>query len=123
MISNFQDLLTSVDVLSTLHGGVSEPVISHLEKTTGREMRIRVPGVEGDALHVEIHNNLLSIFYFIPIESMGKTIEMPQVIYKKAIPYFIEITGIKAMYENRELVVTLPFNKLSKGYDKRLTIE
>ena len=123
MISNFQDLLTSVDVLNTINGGVSEPIISHRERTSGREMRVRVPGIERDALRVEIHNNQLSIFYFVPVESMGKLIEMPQVIYKKAIPYFIEVTGIKATYENRELVVTLPFNRLSKGYDRKLTIE
>lgn len=123
MISNFQDLLTSVDVLNTLHGGVSEPVISHSEQSSGRVVRVRVPGIDRESLHVEIHNNELSIFYFIPIESIGKLIQMPQVVYKQAIPYFIEVTGISASYENHELIVDLPFNKLSEGYNHRLKIE
>lgn len=123
MISNFQDLLTSVDVLNTLHGGVSEPIISHREQASGRVMRVRVPGIDRESLHVEIHNNELSIFYFIPIESLGKLIQMPQVVYKQAIPYFIEVTGIKASYQEHELIVNLPFNKLSEGYNQRLKIE
>ena len=86
MISNFQDLLTTVDLLNTLHGGISEPIITHREQSSGREMRVRVPGIDRDALRVEIHNNQLSIFYFIPIESMGKMIEMPQIVYKKQYP-------------------------------------
>jgi hypothetical protein len=123
MISNFQDLLTSVDVLNTLHGGVSEAVISHSEQASGRVVRVRVPGIDRESLHVEIHNNELSIFYFIPIESMGKTIQMPQVVYKQVIPYFIERGGIRAVYEDPELIVNLPFNKLSEGSNQRLKID
>jgi hypothetical protein len=123
MISNFQDLLTSVDVLNTLHGGVSEAIISHSEQASGRVVRVRVPGIDRESLHVEIHNNELSIFYFIPIESMGKTIQMPQVVYKQVIPYFIERGGIRAIYEAPELIVNLPFNKLSEGSSQRLKID
>ena len=122
MISKFQDLLTSVDVLNTLHGGVSEPFISHREQNSGQVMRVRIPGVSREALHVEIHNNEISVFYFIPVESRGTLIQMPQVVYKQEIPYYIEISGIKATYEENELIVEFPFNTLSEGYNKKLEI-
>ncbi|HEY9045142.1 MAG TPA: Hsp20/alpha crystallin family protein, partial [Ohtaekwangia sp.] len=116
----FQDLLTSVDVLNTLHGGISEPAVSLQQQATGREIRVRVPGIEKEALQVEVHNNTLSVFYHIPIESAGKKINMPVVIYNKAIPYFIDISEIKATFEGDELVVQLPYNKLSSGYNKKI---
>jgi len=119
----FQDLLTSVDVLNTLHGGISEPAVKLQQQATGREIRVHVPGVEKEALQVEVHNNSLSVFYLIPIDSAGKLIQMPVVIYNKTIPYFIEISEIKAVYEDNELVVQLPYNKLSSGYNKKIQID
>lgn len=122
MKTKFNDLITSVDVLNTLHGGVSEPFLSIRELSDGREMRVRVPGVEREALQVEIINNQLSVFYLIPIYSAGKLMHMPQVVYNQAIPYFIEANRIKATYEDKELVVQLPFNKLSNGHNRKIKI-
>ena len=64
----------------------------------------------------------ISVFYFIPVESRGTLIQMPQVVYKQEIPYYIEISGIKATYEENELIVEFPFNTLSEGYNKKLEI-
>lgn len=122
MIKAFKDLLTSVDVLNTINGGVSEPFVSFREGHDGREMRVRVPGTGKEALHVEINNNELSVFYFIPVQSSGKLVEMPQVVFRQAIPYFIEVEGINAVFEDNMLVVKLPFNKLSDGYNRKIEI-
>ncbi len=123
MITKFKDLITSVDVINTLHGGVSQPLVSMKEQSGGQEMHVRVPGVDREALRVEVHNNELSVFYFIPIVSSGTMIQMPQVVYKQLIPYFIEISGIKAGYEENELIIQLPYNKLSEGYNKKIEID
>ena len=121
-MKKFKDLLTSVDVLNTLHGGVSEPFLSLKENAEGREMRVRVPGVNREALQVEIINNQLSVFYFIPILSNDKLVQMPQIVYNQPIPYFVEVTKIKATYTENELVVDLPFNELSNGYNRKIKI-
>jgi len=120
--TKFKDLLTSVDVLNTLHGGVSEPFLSISEQTGRREMRVRVPGVNKDALQIEIRDNKLSVFYLIPILSMDKVIYLPQVIYNQPIPYFVDADKIEAVYEERELIVRLPFNELSSGYNRKIEI-
>jgi HSP20 family molecular chaperone IbpA len=122
MKKKFQDLLTSVDVLNTLHGGISEPVVTLRQQADGREVHVRVPGISRDSMQVEIHNNVLSVFYFIPIESAGKKINMPVVVYNKTIPYFIDISAIKADFEENELVVQLPYNELSSGYNRKIQI-
>lgn len=118
----FKDLLTSVDILNTLHGGVSEPHISIREEANRHEVRVRVPGIDKETLQAEVHNNELIIFYMIPLLSSGKDVQLPQIVYNKAIPYFIEISGIQAHYEENELVVELPFNEFSNGYNKSLKV-
>ncbi len=122
MKTKFNDLVTSIDVLNTLHGGVSEPFLSIREQTAGQELHVRVPGVDKEALQIEIVNNQLSVFYVIPIYSAGKQIQLPQIIYNQPIPYFVDATKIEGTYEENELVVVLPFNELSNGYNRKIKI-
>ncbi|HET9053075.1 MAG TPA: Hsp20/alpha crystallin family protein [Cyclobacteriaceae bacterium] len=116
----FKDLLTSVDILNTLSGGVSEPFVSMREEADRHEVRVRVPGIDKRNLQAEIHNNELIIFYMIPMESNGREVQLPQIIYNNTIPYFVEISGIQAHYEDDMLVVELPFNEFSSGFSKRI---
>jgi HSP20 family molecular chaperone IbpA len=121
-MNKFKHLLTTVDLLNTLNGGVSEPYVSFREQTTGRELHVRVPGVSKEMLQVEINDNQLSVFYLIPMESSGKKIYLPKEVTKQTIPYFIEISGIHASYAGNELIVKLPFNELSNGYNRKIPI-
>jgi HSP20 family molecular chaperone IbpA len=105
-----------------LNGGVSEPYLSFREKPDGHELRVRVPGVSKEMLQVEIHDNQLSVFYHIPMETAGKKVFLPKEVTKQTLPYFIEITGIHASYEGNELVVKLPYNELSNGYNRKVPI-
>jgi HSP20 family molecular chaperone IbpA len=116
----FKDLLTSVDILNTLSGGVSEPLVSMREEANRHEVRVRVPGIDKKYLQAEVHDNDLIIFYMIPLESNGKEVQLPQIIYSNAIPYFVKINSIHAHYEDNMLVVELPFNEFSNGYNKKL---
>ena len=118
----FKDIVTSIDVLNTIQGGVSEPFLSMTEDDEGREVRVRVPGVNKNSLQVEVIDNQLSVFYMIPIYSNGKLMQMPQVIYNQPIPYFVEVSKIKTTYEENELIVELPFNELSGGYKRKIKI-
>lgn len=123
MTNKFKHLLTTVDLLNTLNGGVSEPYVSFREKPSGRELRVRVPGVSKEMLQVEIQDNHLSVYYHIPMTTSGKQVYLPKEVTKQIIPYFIEITGINASYEDNELVVKLPYNELSNGYSRKVPIK
>lgn len=123
MDKHFEELLTSIDVLNTLHGGVSEPFVSISENRTNREIRVRVPGIEKERLNTEIHNNELTLYYTIPVDSTGKVVKMPRVIYSQPIPYFVRVSGIHATFEEKDLVVHLPFNELYNGYHRKVQAE
>jgi len=120
--SNYLDLITSIDVLNTVNGGVSEPRmnLSHFEEY--REIRLKVPGINREEIHIEIHNNNLSIYYFINMISMGKLIQLPRFIYNRSVPYFIDISKINARIENEEMIVHMPFNRLANGYHKEIKV-
>lgn len=122
MKNKFKHLLSTVDLLNTLNGGVSEPYLSFRERPDGRELRVRVPGVGKEMLQVEIHENQLTVLYHIPMETSGKKVLLPKEVVKQTLPYFIEITGIQATYEENELVIKLPFNELSNGYRRMIPI-
>ena len=118
-----KELLTSVDVLNTLHGGVSEPFVSVSESDTSRDIRVRVPGIDKEALQTEVHNNEITLYYMIPVLSANKMIRMPRVIYSQPIPYFVEVKGIHASFEQRDLVIHMPFNELYNGYHRKITAD
>lgn len=122
MNNKFKNLISTVDLLNTLNGGVSEPYVSYRERPDGRELRIRVPGVSKEMLQVEIHDNTLNVFYHIPMETAGKRVFLPKEVIKQTLPYFVEITGIDATFEENELIVNLPYNELANGYNRKISI-
>ncbi len=117
------ELLYSIDVLNTINGGTSEPIVDLHQHENYREIKCAVPGLQEAELQVEIHNNFLSIYYKLPIESDGKVVQLPRVVYYKPIPYFIDVTKISATIEDRFLHVILPFNELANGYHKKISIK
>ncbi|HKZ37875.1 MAG TPA: Hsp20/alpha crystallin family protein [Chryseolinea sp.] len=119
--NEYLTLLTSVDVLNTLHGGVSEPRVVQNQREQSREMRIKVPGVGPEFIQVEVNNNNLFIYYVMNLTSSGKIVRLPYSIYHHDIPYFIDISKINSQVEEDELIVNLPFNSLANGYHKRIT--
>lgn len=118
----YLDLMTSIDVLNTVNGGVSEPQLNlgHFEEY--RQIRLKVPGIKQEDVHIEIHNNTLSVYYFINIVSNEKLIQLPRFIYNKSIPYFVNISKISAVVEDNDLVINLPFNDLANGFHKEIKI-
>lgn len=118
--SNYLDLITSIDVLNTVNGGVSEPRLNLAHYDDFREIRLKVPGIRPEDIHTEVHNNNLSIFYFINIQSNDKLIQLPRFVYNRNVPYYIDISKIKARLEDEELIVNLPFNRLANGYHREI---
>lgn len=118
----YLDLITSIDVLNTLNGGVSEPQVCLEHYQEYREIRLRVPGISLDDMRVEIHDNNLAIFYLINIVSSDRLIPLPRFVYNRNVPYYIDINRINARLEEEELIVNLPYNRLANGYHKDLRI-
>jgi hypothetical protein len=120
IMENRYDILTSVDVLNTLHGGVIEPQVALRQLENSREIRIKAPSIDPESIQVEINNNKLSIWFAININAAGKIVRLPHIIYDKQLPYFIDIRSINSTVEGNDLVIVLPFNGLAKGYHKKI---
>ncbi|NOT74460.1 MAG: hypothetical protein HOP08_05985 [Cyclobacteriaceae bacterium] len=108
--------------MNTLNGGTSEPLVRLQKFPTYHEVKIRVPGIDVENIKVEIDNNQLMIYYLIPIKSKVKSIKFPRILYNKEIPYYVDVHNIVANEEETSLVVHLPFNELSNGYHRDISL-
>ena len=118
--NQYMNLITSVDVMNTLNGGRTEPVVKLTQFTNSREVRVKVPGIDPEKIEVEITENRVVIFYMISVKSAGKEVAIPYSVYNKQQPYFVDVSKIGAQIEDGELVVTLPYNQLANGYHRRV---
>lgn len=119
-MENRFDILTSVDVLNTLHGGISEPQVVMKQLQNSRELLVKVPGVDPSTIQVEITNNRLFAYYAIDISSAGKHVKLPYTIYNRQLPYFVDISNIDATVDGNKLIIRLPYNELAHGYHKKI---
>lgn len=122
-MENRLDILTSVDVLNTLHGGTVEPQVLRIQLEDSQELHVRVPSIDPTSIEVEVNNNRLFIYYAVNLTAAGKELRLPYAIYNNALPYYIDISRIHSTIEGNILVITLPFNTLSKGYHRKITTD
>jgi HSP20 family molecular chaperone IbpA len=118
--NHFFDLLTSVDVMNTLNGGRTEPIIKLTQLENYREIRVKIPGIDAETIDVEVHDNNMTIYYTMNIVSGDKLMKLPYTIYNRQQPYFIDVGKINAQVVQGELIVKLPFNQLANGYHKKI---
>lgn len=116
------EILQSINVLNTIHGGISEPWINLQQLEGYRQIKVKVPGVDVHDIQIEVINNVLNIFHFFPIDTNGQQLQTPRVLYSKQIPYFIDQENIVASVEDDQLKVVLPFNKLAQGYNRKIEL-
>lgn len=117
-----QELMTGIDVVNTLNGGMSEPVVKLKQFSSYREITIRIPGVDIVNIKIEINNNELMIYYFMVLLSQEKEMKLPKVLYNKSLPYFVDANHITASRKEDSLVVRLPFNELANGNHRDISI-
>ena len=121
-----KEILRKVDVLNTLNGGISKPTVIMLRQEKSYLVRVRIPGVDPEKMRVEVRNNKLFLFHDISIENIFTDKEpdiIPFNIGYVLIPFDVNIKKIKALYEDNELMITMPFNELADGYQKRIEID
>lgn len=121
IVSN--EIIQSIDIANTFQGGVSEPQLKLFQHTEYRQIKLKVPGVSEKDMHVKINNNQLIVYFERRIVSLGSNISIPYIVYNKQIPYFIDEKNIHAQYHDGELIVQLPFNELTNGYQRDIPVE
>ncbi|HEY3405970.1 MAG TPA: hypothetical protein VGK59_21440 [Ohtaekwangia sp.] len=121
--NSFSDMISSVDVLNTLYGGISEPYVEFVQFEDRREIYVHVPGIDNESIKIEIHKNVLTIFYSIKLLSGDTLIPMPRVVYSKNIPYFIDASKINAQTEGQGFRLILPYNEKANGFYRNIKLD
>ena len=112
--------------MNTLNGGISKPTVQMLRKQKNYLVTVRMPGVDPNKMRVEVHNDRLFLFHDILVEKTELYADINQIPFNIGyvlIPFDVNIREIKAVYEDMELQITLPFNELAGGYDKKINID
>ena len=117
------EIIQSIDIANTFQGGVTEPQLKLSQHPEFRQIQLRIPGVSEKDMHVKINNNQLIVYFERRIVSLGSNISIPYIVYNKQIPYFIDEKNIHAQYHDGELIVQLPFNELTNGYQREVPID
>ena len=121
IVSN--EIIQSIDIANTFQGGVTEPQLKLSQHPEFRQIQLRIPGVSEKDMHVKINNNQLIVYFERRIVSLGSNVSIPYIVYNKQIPYFIDEKNIHAQYHDGELIVQLPFNELTNGYQREVPID
>lgn len=120
-----REILLAADLMNTINGGMSKPVTVMQRKEKNYILKVKVPGVDARDLVVEVKNNTLFLFHKVSVHTndlyKGSGF-FPFTVGLMMIPYDVNIKEIKAEFEENELHVIMPFNELSNGYYKRITI-
>jgi HSP20 family molecular chaperone IbpA len=121
-----KEILRKVDVMNTLNGGISKPTVLMLRQEERYLVKVRMPGVDPERMRVEVQNDRLFLFHDISVDNRYLYKEVDQIPFNIGyvlIPFDVNIKNIKALYEGKELLVTLPFNELAGGYKKNIKID
>ena len=121
-----RDILLTTDLMNTINGGMSKAWTYMEKKDKHYMLNVKVPGVDPSDLIVEIKNNTLFIFHKVSVHTNNLykgSGYFPFSVGLMVIPFDVNIKGIKAEFENKELHVIMPFNEMSSGYYKRISID
>jgi HSP20 family molecular chaperone IbpA len=116
-----------IDLLNTLSGGVSMAHVDVAKKKDRMVVKVTAPGISPDSLHVVVDYNRLILFGMLP-QKNNKELEQPEFnlpLFSQIvrIPFHVDTEQIRAVYENKQLKVILPYNEDRQRTGKVIEIE
>src|SRR5690606_16495587 len=121
--SQIKQLLKTADIINTIGGGISQSSISIVKMDDHYLITAKVPGVEANALGVDVVNHNLLIQHSMKFESETNHVSFPRVVASFPISFDVDHDRISAVYEEGLLKIQLPFNSLVGGYHRTLEIK
>ena len=111
-------LAETAHIINTINGGTVYPTINKSTETDHYRLEVDIPTVKPDDIKVEVVGTDLMIYQ--KIEMNGYT--LPNMIGMIKISADVELEHIHAEYEDDLLIVILPFNEYSGGFQKDIDI-
>lgn len=115
------NILKVVDTMNTLNGGISSPSFK-LQKYDDRyEYMVRAPGISPESLRVEVIENKIMIYHLLEIGSEEKEL-IPNILKVYKVPEEVDLSSISAEYEEKYLIITMPFGETADGFFRSVDI-
>ena len=109
-------------LLSIVNGGIIEAIKKLEWRENYMKLHIQLPGVHAESIKAEVRDNNHTVLYFIESKANNLRMKIANIVHTQTIPYFVDIKRLTAHFSNGKLDITMPFNELSKGYSKELSI-
>lgn len=117
-----KELLTQIDIMNTLNGGMSEPSVLARSEEDESRLFIKIPGVDAERLNVEVQGNLLLVFQEMPFKTARRILTIPRIVVSHPIPSQVDRNKIQATYDDGFLAIQLPYGKRTNGYFRKIRI-
>ncbi|MFY0605516.1 MAG: Hsp20/alpha crystallin family protein [Cyclobacteriaceae bacterium] len=116
-----KNLAHTAELVNTINGGMTEPIVNIEKLETEWLLSIRVPGINPDSLKIEIKDFELFLFNMI-LESNTSDHELPHMLAAVQLNGGVDVDGIMAEYEDGELLIRLPLDENTSGYERDVEI-
>ncbi|MEM9681447.1 MAG: Hsp20 family protein [Bacteroidota bacterium] len=111
-------LAETTNIINSLNGGSVLPTFNKTKEEDHYRLEISIPSVKADDIKVEVNGDDLMVYQNIHINAYT----LPNILGVVKLSYDVARENIYAEYEDDLLVVILPFNEKSGGYQKEIEI-
>ncbi|WP_420317157.1 Hsp20/alpha crystallin family protein [Ekhidna sp.] len=111
-------LAETVNIVNTINGGAIFPTFKTTTEKDHYRLEVSIPSVNPDDIKVEVNGTNLMVYQNIHTNAYT----LPNVIGEVKISADVELENIYAEFDDEVLVVIMPFDELSGGYQKEIDI-
>ena len=114
-----------IDLLNTLNGGVSMAQVNVTQKEDRMVVTVNVPGLSPESLHIMVDYNRLILYGVLPQKNEHAQPEFNLPLFGRVlpIPFQVDTTQIRAIYDDGQLKVVLPYDEDRQRSVKIIEIE
>ncbi len=113
-----KDLAQAADIVNTIGGGVIFPTFNTTKEEDHYRLEVTAPSVNPDDIKVEVNGGHLFVYQ----QMEYKNTRIPNMLGIQKISVDVELDNITAEYEDDTLVVIMPFNELTGGFQREIHI-
>jgi HSP20 family protein len=121
--NSWRGFLNQMDLMHTLNGGMSMTSLDVNETEHNLIITISAPSVKPEAYQVLIDRSKLIIHSSYKSNTAEGEMAIPMFFKTFDIPYFVDGTGINAVFEEGKLVVTMPFSENKQALQRKIDIQ
>lgn len=113
-----KNLASTADIVNTINGGTVYPTFNKTTEEDHYRLEVSVPTVSAEDIKVEVSGSDLLVYQKVHLNGM----ELPNLLGVIKISADVELDSISAEYEDDTLIVIMPFNEMTGGYNREIEI-